>query len=226
VQALRPDIVPTPTDRVEVRVVGGHERLYLSFETENAGLGPLEVQPVQEDCDDDGSTKDDRTGVQHIYGDTDGSGEYTPGTDTVVRNVVVGCFVYHAIHQHWHFQNYARYRLESLDGDRLRANSKVGFCMLDSISVDPGLPGYQDARVYTGCPDLATQGISVGWADIYSIDTPGQFIRIDGVANGIYCLIGVADPANQILETDEHDNEIRTRVRLADLQATIRPAAC
>lgn len=224
--ALRPDIVPTPTSQVQVRFVNGHERLYLSFETENAGSGPLEVQPVQEDCDGNSDTTDDRTAVQQIYGDTDGSGAYTPGTDTVVETDVIGCFVYHAIHGHWHFLNYARYRLLTLDGHHLRAHSKVGFCMLDSLRVDPSLPGYSDTRSYTGCPDLGLQGISVGWADIYGMDTPGQFIPIGGVPDGTYCLVGRADPDNRILETDDANNVVRTRIRIADRRATIRSTAC
>ena len=88
---LRPDIVPTPTSEVVIRLEDGHKRLYLSFETENAGSGPLEVQPVQEDCDGNGDTTDDRAVVQDIYGDTDGSGAYTPEVDTIVSTRVVGC---------------------------------------------------------------------------------------------------------------------------------------
>jgi hypothetical protein len=164
--------------------------------------------------------------MQDIYGDTDESGAYTPGVDAVVRTVVAGCFVYHAIHGHWHFQNYARYQLLALDGDRLRAHSKVGFCMLDSTDVDGGLPGHPDSPRYTSCPDLGIQGISVGWADIYSVNTPGQFISVEGLPNGTYCLVGNADPGNKVLETDESNNQIRTRIRFGDHRATVRSAAC
>jgi hypothetical protein len=224
--ALRPDIVPTPTSMVTIRLEGGHKRLYLSFETENAGAGPLEVQPLREDCDGNGDTTDDRAAVQDIYGDTDGSGGYTPGVDTVVRTRMVGCFEYDPDHGHWHFDNYARYRLLTLAGHRLRAQSKVGFCMLDTVSVDPGLPGYSSTRRYTGCPDLALQGISVGWADVYGVTTPGQFIPIGGVPNGTYCLVGRADPENRILETDDTNNLVRTRILIDGTVATIRPKAC
>jgi hypothetical protein len=223
---LRPDIVPTPTSQVMIRLEGGHKRLYLSFETENAGSGPLEVQPEQEDCDGNGDTTDDRTGVQDIYGDTDGSGAYTPGVDTIVRTEVVGCFEFDPDHGHWHFDNYARYRLLTLNGRRLRAESKVGFCMLDSVSVDPGLPGYSSTHRYTGCPDLGLQGISVGWADVYGVNIPGQFIPIGGIPNGTYCLLGRADPDNRILETDDANNVVRTRILIDGTVASIRPKAC
>ncbi|MEA2783645.1 MAG: hypothetical protein QOK29_5204 [Rhodospirillaceae bacterium] len=224
--ALRPDIVPAPTSQVMIRLEDGHKRLYLSFETENAGSGPLEVQPVQEDCDGNGDTTDDRTGVQDIYGDTDGSGAFTPGVDTVVRTEVVGCFEFDPDHGHWHFDNYARYRLLTLNGRRLRAQSKVGFCMLDSLSVDPGLPGYSSTRRYTGCPDLELQGISVGWADVYGVNIPGQFIPIGGIPNGTYCLLGRADPDNRLLETDDANNVVRTRILIDGTVAAIRPKAC
>jgi hypothetical protein len=224
--ALRPDIVPTRTSEVVIRLEDGHKRLYLSFETENAGSGPLEVQPVQEDCDGNGDTTDDRTAVQDIYGDTDGSGAYTPGVDTIVRTEVVGCFEYDPDHGHWHFDNYARYRLLTLDGRRLRAQSKVGFCMLDSISVDPDLPGYSSTRGYTGCPDLGLQGISVGWADVYGVNIPGQFIPIGGIPNGTYCLLARADPDNRLMETDDANNVVRTRILIDGTVASIRPKAC
>jgi hypothetical protein len=224
--ALRPDIVPTPTSSVMIRLEDGHKRLYLSFETENAGSGPLEVQPVQEDCDGNGDTTDDRTAVQDIFGDTDGSGAYTPGVDTVVRTEVVGCFEFDPDHGHWHFDNYARYRLLTLDGRRLRAQSKVGFCMLDSLSEDPDLPGYSSTRRYTGCPDLGLQGISVGWADVYGTNIPGQFIPIGGVPNGTYCLLGRADPDDRLLETDDANNVVRTRILIDGTTASIRPKAC
>ena len=223
---LRPDVVPVASTQVQIRIVHGSKRLYLSFETEDAGPGPLEMQPVQEDCDGDGSTTDDRTAMQNIYGDTDGSGDYTPGTDAVLRTVVAGCFVYHEAHGHWHFENYARYELVTLGGDRLRSHSKVGFCMLDTSSVDPGLPGHPNSPVYNGCPDLGLQGISIGWADTYSVNTPGQFINVDGVATGTYCLLGIADPSDKIVESDETDNTIRTRVHIGSSRASVRSGTC
>jgi hypothetical protein len=223
---LQPNIVPLPTEHVQIRYVHERKRLYLSFETENAGSGPLEMQPVREDCDGDGGSGDDRTALQNLYGDTDGSGEYTADSDEVVSTVVAGCFVFHQAHNHWHFSNYARYRLLSLEGQPLRARAKVGFCMLDTTSVDPTLPGYPSSRQYLGCPDLGLQGISVGWADVYSVFTPGQFVNVDGLPSGAYCLVGTADPADRIVESDETDNEVRTRIRFGDRQATIRPRAC
>ena len=222
---LRPDIVPLTTDQVQIRYVHDHKRLYLSFETENAGTGPLEMQPVADDCDGDGSTGDDRTALQNVYGDTDASGAYTPD-DTVIRTLVAGCFVFHPAHGHWHFQNYARYQLLSLDGDKLRVHAKVGFCMLDTSSVDPTLPGHPSTAQYRGCPDLALQGISVGWSDIYSVNTPGQFINVDGLPNGTYCLVGNADPGDKLRESDEGDNQVRTRVSFGDHRATVRPNPC
>jgi hypothetical protein len=98
--------------------------------------------------------------------------------------------------------------------------------MLDLIDVDPSLPGHPGSRIYGGCPDLATQGISVGWADVYGVDTPGQFIPIDGVPNGTYCLVSTVDPRDRVLESDETDNQTRTQVRIRGDQAALRPDPC
>jgi hypothetical protein len=205
----------------------GHKQLWLVFTTENTGRGPLEVQPTKHDCDGNPATTTDRTALQHIYGDTNGDHVYTPGVDTVVRTLKVGCFEYHASHGHWHFADYARYRMETLDtGTKVAAHSKVGFCMLDSLDLDGSLAGHPDSMVYMGCPDLATQGISVGWGDIYDLTVPGQFIPIDDVPDGTYCLVATADPKDRLLESDETDNQVRSQVQLSGDSASLTGDPC
>ena len=49
---------------------------------------------------------------------------------------------------------------------------------------------------------------------------------MDGLPNGTYCLVGIADPADKIMESDETDNQIRTRVSFGDHRATVRPNPC
>jgi subtilase family serine protease len=46
------------------------------------------------------------------------------------------------------------------------------------------------------------------------------------VPNGTYCLVGRADPENRILETDDTNNLVRTRILIDGTVATIRPKAC
>jgi len=225
---LRPDVKPLDTSQVTIRHSdAGNKQLWLDFITSNVGPGPLEMQPLKRECDGDPGTNTDRAAVQHVYGDTNEDGVFTPDVDEVVRNIRAGCFVYHAVHGHWHFTNYARYRLVDLaSGTTVASHSKVGFCMLDSVDLDATLPGHPDSREYLGCPDLALQGISVGWGDIYSLSTPGQFIGINGVRDGTYCLVSTADPGNRILESDDTDNQTRSRVRIRGDRAHLGTEPC
>ena len=130
----------------------------------------------------------------------------------------IGSLEYHDAHQHWHFQNFARYELRrASDGELVSLADKVSFCMMDSAPVRPTrTPETLLAHpLYYGC-DLGTQGISAGWADIYSAGLPGQQLSIAGLPDGDYDLVTVADPAGLILETDDSDNASVRRVRLSN----------
>lgn len=130
----------------------------------------------------------------------------------------IGALEYHDAHQHWHFQNFARFELRrSSDGALVSLSDKVSFCMMDSAPVRSSrTPETLFAHpLYYGC-DLGTQGISAGWADIYTSDLPGQQLSIAGLPDGNYDIITVADPAGLILETNDSDNASVRRITLSN----------
>jgi hypothetical protein len=101
-----------------------------------------------------------------------------------------GMFEFASCHAHYHFKNYARYRLiEKLpngkDGKVWRT-AKKGFCMLDT---DPNPrstyskePPAGDRNFYS-CGTLTRpgfQGVSHGWADTYIFFLGGQYFVLDG----------------------------------------------
>jgi hypothetical protein len=125
-------------------------------------------------------------------------------------------FVWHACHAHYHFLEYADYRLWTLNGYELwRAlrdqhpertaaelladhphllhhfvsSDKRGFCTID---VYPALPTRHGVAVpadlpkYTSC--MSNQGISRGWADHYANSIDGQWIDVTHVLHGPYWL--------------------------------------
>lgn len=59
------------------------------------------------------------------------------------------------------------------------------------------------------------QGISVGWADVYSQSLDGQSINITGLPNGNYWLEVSADVADAILETNETNNTTRLAITIS-----------
>lgn len=88
-------------------------------------------------------------------------------------------FHYSACHDHFHFDEFARYEL--LDGDQLVATGhKQAFCLLDTLSwAWPfALPQF----------DCSNQGISRGFSDYYESGLPCQWVDITGLPAGDYTL--------------------------------------
>jgi hypothetical protein len=151
-------------------------------------------------------------------------GGVTPGTHTIIRFTVTtpnigkgdvfvgsplkhmdpngdgsfsdadGMFEFASCHQHFHFRNYATYRLIDGQGHEWKA-AKRGFCMLDT---DPYNTNNGDGTwTYRSCGDLTRdgfQGISTGWADTYVFKLGGQYFVLDGgdgqpaVPPGVYTI--------------------------------------
>ena len=233
---FKPDVTPlaisaSASNPVEIEIsTGTHERLRFSLKSENVGEGALELRPKREDCNGNGDLTDDRTAYQNIYGDTNNNGVYDPPTDPnpdgVVRTVKVGCFVFDPGHGHWHFRNYAKYTLKDANGTVVGTRTKVGFCLVDDDPADPPLPGQPGVAQYGSCADLAIQGTSVGYDDVYSLYLDGQSIVIDGIADGDYCLVEKVDPKNVLIETDDTNNTLRTPIQIAGTAVADGGSAC
>jgi hypothetical protein len=223
---LRPDLVALALqqDDVILTAEGGRRYLRLSTEVANHGHGPLEIFPstASADCDGDGDPLNDRDASQRTFADTDGDGGYSYGVDGIQTERRFGCMRYHPIHDHWHVLDFARYELRREPRGRLIAKRrKVGFCVGDNriAFVDnprvPGTPAYPFGPPGSvGCDENATQGLSIGWADLYLFYVPGQELDITGLAPGRYCLVTRADPRDLIDEEHEGNNTRRTLLSL------------
>lgn len=229
-----PNVRPLAAGDLSISGPNTHRKLHFSFSPENIGTGPMELQPKAEDCNNDGDPTNDRTAYQNVYGDTNGNGVYDwpqttdpLGPDGIVSSTVVGCFVFDPSHGHWHFKNYAKYQLLSLRGRLIAKRTKVGFCLIDDNPVET-LPGTPEGgqREYFDCGDLATQGISVGWADVYGSFLSGQSIRIGGVSDGKYCLVEKADPKHQLQESVTSDNQSRLKIQIQGTQVQALANPC
>jgi hypothetical protein len=206
---------------------GGRLLLRFSTTVANLGSGPFELEPRAGDCDGDGDPDNDRSAVQHVYLDEDGDGEFDPTVDTDSdEQPDPACFFFHVEHGHWHVEGFARYRLRRIrSGEVVARRSKVSFCVVDSLLVRP-LPGTPVGRVYGSCDEGATQGISVGWGDLYAASLPGQSLRVTGLPGGRYCLEAVADPRSAFAEARAGNNAIGVPIRLRDHSARRLPGRC
>jgi hypothetical protein len=153
---------------------GTHTVLRFTVTTPNVGLGDVFV----------GSPLD------HM--DPNGDGDFADQD---------GLFEFASCHAHFHFQNYATYRLIDQSGKVWRA-AKRGFCMLDT---DPYNVGVGDGTwTYRSCGSVTRdgfQGISSGWADTYTFKLGGQYFVLDGgdgqpvVPPGAYTIEVEVNPA-------------------------------
>lgn len=126
--------------------------------------------------------------------------------DLVLRSPVNNpLFTYAPCHGHYHFNNFAEYRLLDAAGQPAAVGQKVGFCLEDVSRWDSTAnsnPQY----------DCDYQGIQAGWSDIYSRNLPGQWVDITDVPAGTYVLEIRLDTANRIAEADETNNVARAQV--------------
>ena len=114
-------------------------------------------------------------------------------------------FVWAPCHGHYHFNNYANYRLLNSNGQQVAAGLKIGFCLLDSIRWDANAP----SRAKYDC---GNQGIQQGWGDVYDSTLDGQWIDITGVPDGNYTLEMEVNPEHRLPESN-YDNNI-TRIQI------------
>lgn len=164
----------------------------------NVGQGPLIIEGRE--------VVDDTQQVVQIIQRADGSQVELPA----------GEYVFHPTHHHVHFANYAEYNLRSITangglGEVVSSGEKVSFCLVDFAPYDLTLPNAPPSWIYNEC-ERQTQGISVGWADIYGSELDDQWINIRDVAPGEYWLETVLDPLNLLRESNEDNNVIRNRV--------------
>ncbi|HXJ06328.1 MAG TPA: lysyl oxidase family protein [Candidatus Acidoferrum sp.] len=138
-------------------------------------------------------------------------------------------FVFDECHQHYHFKDFAVYRVwtqaayqtwvasrdltqpasvginaQLLDmaiaNGQLVSVHKQGFCLTDDGAFLPTA----GPAVFQNC--FNNQGISVGWEDIYSPQLPCQFAQIDNLTDGTYVLEMHVNPEHVLPESDYTNN--------------------
>jgi len=130
---------------------------------------------------------------------------------------LAGTFTFHPGHGHLHFDGWLQFHLRAVTegngvGDIVASGNKTSFAIMDLDPHDLSMPGAPSSGVYSGG---LTQGISVGWRDIYDKSLDDQWIDVTNVPPGTYWLESVADPDNRVLESDETNNAARILINYA-----------
>ncbi len=136
-------------------------------------------------------------------------------------------------HTHWHFTDFARYRLLDADLNAVVRSKKQAFCLVATDAIDLTLPGAEyrpwNTDLHSACGDFGAlavrEALPVGSGDTYQQSRPGQAFRVDDVPNGKYVIEVTANPKANLEEPDTTNNTAYRRIRLsgsgADRKVTV-----
>ena len=201
-----PDLVPTPAWSMSTSREEGRDYLNFAADVWNAGPGPLVVEGFRR------PTEAVMDAHQFFYRD----GE-------AVRSELVGEFRYHlgGGHDHWHFQDFARYVLTDETKTNVRRSGKMAFCLaptdlIDTTVANADLRLAQTGFTQCGGPEARwiREVLQTGWGDTYSQFKRGQAFDITDLPNGVYFVKVVANPDRNLIEGNVANNISYRRVRL------------
>lgn len=239
-----PADIPTPTscyadetiglDNVTVTNLGDPITRCLRFTTDiqNVGAGPLDAEIPLLATDRAGAVK---TG--YIPGDCNAS-QLVERTNGRMVGRPAGPCEFHVEHGHFHYSGllgYGLYRVgkHGLPTGKVMGASKASFCLTDddyfgfrsgSVNGPRNNVGQPDCNVprsfgvpTNGVPNTGTfvsEGMTPGWGDVYTWDTPGQFIDVTHVKAGIYDLVEETNPSGRIVVAGPKRTCAMTRLKL------------
>jgi hypothetical protein len=190
-----PDLVPLPSWGLSTSAVKNTQQDFLNFGATVwvGGTSPLDVEGFRQA----GSP------VMHAY-------QYFWKNGKIVGRVRAGTMGFDSEkgHNHWHFEQFARYQLLGA-GKKLAVRSeKVGFCIAPTDGVNLLLPHatWQPSFIGLGgqCGSPTALWVQelmpVGWGDTYDQYKAGQAFNITKLANGTYYVEIIANPEHVLHE--------------------------
>ncbi len=201
-----PDLRSLPAWGIELSKNTNHLRF--SATVWNAGDSPLVVDGFRRDGEDE------MDAYQYFF---DAAGEQTGYQP-------VGQLHWDAkpSHQHWHFEDFARYSLLDADKKETERSKKEAFCLANTDAVDLTVPDAdwrpENTDLSTSCGDYSSLSIrevlAAGWGDTYVQYRAGQSFDIRGLANGTYYIAVIANPENNLVEAATDNNVTLRRIVL------------
>ncbi len=126
-------------------------------------------------------------------------------------------------HNHWHFEQFARYTLLNKSKSVAVTSHKAGFCIAPSDAVDLLLPHAVWQPPTVGLPGQCgtptalwvAEQMPVGWGDTYTQSVAGQAFDITHVPNGTYYIEVTANPQHVLYESNTHNDVSLRKVILS-----------
>jgi len=178
----------------------------------NAGTSPLVVDGFR-------AEGEDRMDAYQYFFDTDGN---------QTGYAKVGDMHWHAQnHQHWHFEDFAQYRLLDADLQEAVVSEKQSFCLANTDAVDYTVPGAdwdpENTDLATACGGRdalsVREVLASGSGDTYLQFRYGQAFPIKRVPDGVYYIAVEANPAHEgarhLVESDYGNNDSLRKIRIS-----------
>lgn len=204
--------VPTEWGLLKVKTTAGG-RWHLGFRSamNNVGTGQLMIEAHRD------STADPLLTADQVIATAE-------NTTVTVPNAGVLRYDIEPTHQHFHFVAVDRYTLRSAKTWKLVTyDRKAGFCLGDRFlfkklpNTPKSPPPYYQNECGSGDPTALTlsEGLSVGWFDVYNPEKEGQFLDITTVPAGTYQVVHTVNPARSIRESNYANNSASVIVQLS-----------
>jgi hypothetical protein len=190
-----PDLVPLPAWRIGTTHAAGRDLLNFAATVWVGGNGQLDVQGFRT------NSSPVMPAYQYFWQDGQVIGRARAGT--------MG-FDSKPGHEHWHFEQFAAYRLLGPSGNLVLRSQKTGFCIAPTDAVDLLLPNatWQPSFIgfsgQCGSPSAlwVRESMPVGWGDTYVQSIAGQAFDITNLRNGAYYVQVIANPQHVLHETN------------------------
>jgi Lysyl oxidase len=217
-----PDLRSLPAFSIAIARHRATGRAFLTFAANvwNAGESPLVVDGFRRN-------REDVMDAYQYFFDSDGNQVGYAPAGTMEWDARDG-------HLHWHFTDFARYRLLDSTKRLVVRSRKEAFCLANTDAVDYTVPGANwnpdGTDLHTACGDARSLAVrevlDSGSGDTYHQFVPGQSFNITSLPNGIYYIEITANPARRLHESDVTNNVSYRRVRLGGTPGhrTVRPA--
>ncbi|GGM35387.1 hypothetical protein GCM10011608_20030 [Micromonospora sonchi] len=201
-QGPRPDLRSLPAWQIGVEqdAETGNDQVTFNATVWNAGTSPLVVDGFRR-------TDSDLMDAYQYFYDANGVQVGYAQSGTMEWDARPG-------HNHWHFTDFAEYRLLNANKTVAVRSGKEAFCLANTDAVDLTLPNAKwrptNTDLGTSCGRQTSvavrQVLDIGSGDTYAQYLPGQSFDITDLPNGTYYIEVAANPAKRLQESNLNNN--------------------
>lgn len=223
--AFAPDLESLPAFSIGLNRKGTSVRF--AANVWNSGNGPVLIEGFEPD--DHARARHD--GDRHL----DAYQYFLDGDNEITGHQLVGEFNFHeGNHNHWHYEDFARYRLLNDDngvpGTEAVRSSKVSFCLANTDAVDYTIEHAdwrpENTDLSSDCGGRGAtylrQVLSAGSGDTYFQYRTGQAFRVGKLEDGTYWIAVEANPFGRLQELDTENNASYRKITLSTNKRDVR----